>query len=340
MRWTSPRRSRSQRGAETIAAQESVTQVSFHIPFPVSVARGAHLVAADRRRRRSPSQRVALYDPQTDRRHPLAAAEFVNDSKAGLPPGIVTIYESGANGASYVGDSRLSATPAGEKRLLSFALDQKTTIEEDDSDNTSLARARIAKGVLTIDDLSRRRTVYHVKADEPRRLIVYVAKLAGGRLTEPAATDVTEAEGRYRVPFDVKAGDGQTFAVTQESTQTRAVALANLDDANLGVYARSGADRRRDARRARQARRSAGGAGRGRARHRANASQDRRRGRRSDAAEGPARRRRRRLRPAEALSEEARRRRDRARDAARRPCPARPGARRRAEGGRGVRGGL
>ena len=227
-------------GAEMIAAQESVTQVSFHIPFPVSVAAGRtfSLPIVDAQ---EPVQRIALYDPQTDRRHPLAAAEFVNDSKAGLPPGIVTIYETGANGASYVGDSRLSSTPAGEKRLLSFALDQKTTIEEDDSENSSLARARIAKGVLTIDNLVRRRTLYHVKADEPRRLIVYVAKLAGGRLTEPAATGLAEAEGRYRVPFDVKVGDGQTFAVTQESTQTRAVALANLDDVNLGVYAKSGA---------------------------------------------------------------------------------------------------
>jgi hypothetical protein len=227
-------------GAEMIAAQESVTQVSFHIPFPVSVGAGRTLSLPIVDAQES-VQRIALYEPQTDRRHPLAAAELVNDGKSGLPPGIVTIYESGANGAAYVGDSRLSATPAGEKRLLSFALDQKTTIEEDDSNNTSLARARIAKGVLTIDDLIRRRILYHVKADEPRRLIVYLSKLAGGRLTEPAATGLAEAEGRYRVPFDVRVGDGQTFAVTQESTQTRTVALADLDDANLGVYAKSGA---------------------------------------------------------------------------------------------------
>jgi Domain of unknown function (DUF4139) len=226
-------------GAEAISAQQGVTQVSFHIPYPVSVGNGRtlSLPIVDSQ---EPVQRVALYDPQADRQHPLSAAELVNDGKAALPPGIVTIYENGAGGASYVGDSRLSATQAGEKRLLSFALDLKTTVEEDDSENTSLARARTARGVLTIEDLLRRRAVFHVKASEPRRLIVAVAKLEGGKLTEPKASDVTESEGRYRAMFDVKAGDGQNFAVTQERTQTRVIAIGSLDDANLELYVKSG----------------------------------------------------------------------------------------------------
>ena len=225
-------------GAQAIAAQEGVTQVSFHIPFPVNVGAGRTLslpiVDAP-----EPVQRVALYDPQTDRRHPLSAAELTNDSKASLPPGIVTIYENGADGAAYVGDSRLSATPTGEKRLLSFALDQKTTIEEDDSDTSTLVRTRISKGVLTLEDLWRRSAAYHVKASEPRRLVVYVAKIERTRLTEPGAAGVKEADGRYRIPFDVKPGE-QIFAVKQERTETRVVALAGLDNANLAIYAKSG----------------------------------------------------------------------------------------------------
>ncbi len=225
--------------AEPAAAQEGETQVSFHLPFPVSVANGRtlSLPIVDRE---EPVARVALYDPSVDPRHPLSAAELTNAGTSALPPGIVTIYESGEAGATYVGDSRLSATPMGEKRMLSFALDQKTTIEEDVSDQTSLRRARIAKGVLTLEDLIRRRAVFRVKADAPRKLIAFAPKLAGGKLTEPAAADVTEADGRYRVPFALHAGDGQTFAVTQERTQVRAVALANLDEANLSLYVKSG----------------------------------------------------------------------------------------------------
>ncbi len=94
--------------------------------------------------------------------------------------------------------------------------------------------------MLTLDDLTRRHTVYRVKATEPRKLVVFAPKLQGGKLTEPGPSGVTEADGRYRIPFDVKAGDGQVFAVTQERTQTRFVALAHLDNAALAVYAKSG----------------------------------------------------------------------------------------------------
>jgi hypothetical protein len=225
-------------GAEAVAGQEGVTQVSFHIPFAVNVDNGRTLslpiIDAP-----EPVRRVAIFDAQTDTRHPLSAAELTNDGKASLPPGIVTIYENGADGASFVGDARLSGTPAGEKRLLSFALDRKTTVEEDDSDASTLVRARIAKGVLTVEDLWRRRTVYRVQASEPRRLVVAVPKMDGAKLTEPGGADVAEAEGRYRVPFDVKSGE-QSFAVAQERTDTRAIALAGLDDADLGVYAHAG----------------------------------------------------------------------------------------------------
>ncbi len=92
--------------------------------------------------------------------------------------------------------------------------------------------------MLTFDDLTRRRAVYHVKATAPLKLVVITPKLEGAKLIAPA--DATEAEGRYRVPFDVKPGE-QTFAVTQERTDTRLVALAGLAEADLAVYAKSGA---------------------------------------------------------------------------------------------------
>ena len=149
----------------------------------------------------------------------------------------MTLYEQGDAGATYVGDSRLSATPAGEKRLLSFALDQKTTIEEDDSDTTSLARARIAKGVLTLDDLTRRRTVFRVKATRAAPADRAMSrKLEGGKLTAAAGDRRDRGGGPLSRALRVKAGDGQKFAVEQERTQTREVALAKLDDAALDVY--------------------------------------------------------------------------------------------------------
>ena len=42
----------------------------------------------------------------------------------GLPPGVLTIYEQTGAGVAYVGDARLAPFPAGEKRLVSYAVDE------------------------------------------------------------------------------------------------------------------------------------------------------------------------------------------------------------------------
>ena len=225
--------------AHPVAAQAGETEVAFTLPQPVDLANG-HSLSLPIVDEKTPVSRVALYDPKVDARHPLSAASLVNAGKTALPPGVVTIYEQAEAGPIYIGDSQLSATPVGQTRLLAYALDQKTTIAEDDSDNAALARARIAKGLLTLDDLTRRRTVYHVKATEPRKLVVFAPKLAGGRLIEPAGAGVTEAEGRYRLPFEAKAGE-QSFSVTQERNDAREIALARLADSDLAIYAKSGA---------------------------------------------------------------------------------------------------
>ena len=221
----------------TVAAEEGLTQVSFHLPFPVSVANGRTLSlpiidAAE------PAERLAVFDPSVERNHPLSSVRLTNDGKSGLPPGIVTIYDEGAGGVEYVGDSRLSDLPVGDQRLLSYALDQKTLVETSNADSAVLTRGTLAKGMLTVETLNRNKTTYRVKANEARRLLVVAPALDGWKLTEPA-TAPAQSQGRYRLPFEVKPGAPQDFAITQERTDARVVALASADDNALGFYMRA-----------------------------------------------------------------------------------------------------
>ena len=94
---------------EAAQAAESVTQTAFTLPYRVSVAAGQSL-AVPILDRELPSQRIDLYQPSADQRHPLAAAALVNDAETGLSPGVLTIYEqTTAGGAAYLGDARLAA---------------------------------------------------------------------------------------------------------------------------------------------------------------------------------------------------------------------------------------
>ncbi len=103
--------------ADQLEATDAATQVIFKFPRPVSVDNGKTL-SIPILDRQVPTQRLALYQPDTAARNPLAAVRLSNDGETGLPPGILTIYERDKAGSvSYVGDARLSAFPIGETRL-------------------------------------------------------------------------------------------------------------------------------------------------------------------------------------------------------------------------------
>ena len=68
----------------------------------------------------------------------------------GLPPGVLTIYEDSASmkGTAYVGDARLPALAAGEKRLITYALDSKVNIDRNVSSDSIEGKVAIAGGVI------------------------------------------------------------------------------------------------------------------------------------------------------------------------------------------------
>ncbi|RFB78204.1 DUF4139 domain-containing protein [Methylovirgula sp. 4M-Z18] len=220
----------------TITAQEGLTQVVFHLPASVSVENGRTL-SAPIINNQMPVERLALYQPDVNAIHPLSTVKLTNDGKTGLPPGIVTIYENGDNGIAYVGDSRLSDLPVNDYRLLSYALDQTVTIAQNDEASSKSVRAAIANGVMRYNLINRKSVVYKVKSTEPRLLLVETPKFPGWTLTDPKTSDASEIQGKYRLPFNLKAEDGQQFSITQELVVTQREALTQTMDSDLLAYA-------------------------------------------------------------------------------------------------------
>src|SRR5712671_1363089 len=135
---------------EAARAAESVTQTVFTLPYKVSVATGQSLVLPILDRE-LPAQRIDLYQSSADQRHPLAAAALVNDGETGLPQGVLTIYEqTTASGAAYLGDARLAAFPPGEKRMMSYAVDAKVTVDRSNDEQHAIVKAAIAQGVMRL----------------------------------------------------------------------------------------------------------------------------------------------------------------------------------------------
>jgi hypothetical protein len=215
-------------GAEQLEANEAVTQVTFKFPKPVSVENGRTL-SIPFLDREVAGQRIALYQPETAARNPLAAVRLTNDGDTGLPPGILTIYQRGkSNDVTYVGDAQLSGLPVGETRLLPYAIDDKITIEQDAARTEQVVNGTIADGVLRYGRLQRQTTTYRIRGPSraTRDLIVTQTRLPGWTLVKPDPKGVEISEGRYRLLFKLAGGEQtQVFDVVQEQAQQQVLRL-------------------------------------------------------------------------------------------------------------------
>ncbi len=229
--------------ANLIAAemQEATTQVLFTAPAPVSVKSGDSyslpLVSRD-----VPIERVALYQPQVNAGNPLAAVRVTNDTGAGLPPGVLTLYERGKAGATYVGDARLAPFPAGENRLLSFAVDQKLQVERDVKAREAVSQVKISRGVLTLALRDEQTTTYRIKspATEDRTLILEQPRMPDWELVTPKPSEVELTRGQYRIKQALAKAGVTTLDVTIQRPRQTVVQLASLNRETLLTYARTG----------------------------------------------------------------------------------------------------
>lgn len=220
---------------------EAATQVVFHLPAPIDIAAGesALIPILDRR---IPAERVSVYQPDVDAHNPIASVMLANDSETGLPPGVITTFERTASGTvTYLGDARLAALPAGEKRMVSFGVDQKVRIDRRDRDAQTITLATISGGTLKLTRTARRTTEYTIvgAAREPRTVILEHPRMQGFELAAPKeGVEVTPTH--YRVRAEVPAGQTITTTVTLERPLVERIAIADLSTAALEAYATTG----------------------------------------------------------------------------------------------------
>lgn len=229
--------------AVATVSEEATTQVVFRVPGAVGLPTG-HSVIIPIVSREVPVERLALYDGQAGAPHPLAAVRLTNDSGTGLPPGVLTLYERTSQGANaYVGDARLAALPAGERRLVSFAVDQKVQIVAEPSARETIAGGKLSRGVFQLTVVDRRTTRYRLKgpAQEERAALIEHPRAPDWRLVSPPEADVELSRDRYRVPATLGKGEEKVIEVTTERPRTTSVQLADMPVETLVRYARTGA---------------------------------------------------------------------------------------------------
>jgi hypothetical protein len=211
-----------------------MTQVLFRLPVPITLASGqsALVPLVDRD---VPARRLDLLQYATSALHPLASVKLTNDSGNGLPPGVVTLYEQANGGSAYLGDARVGVLPAGENRLLSYAVDDKTKSVREPTTKSALSKATIAQGVLYLTYTERQSILYRLAAPaaEERHVLVEQPMIAGWKLVEPAGKEVEATASAYRVGVDLKPGESKTVTFVFEAPRIESTRIADFDDRSL-----------------------------------------------------------------------------------------------------------
>lgn len=216
--------------------------VLFRLPSPVSAKNGESLMVpiVDRS---VPADRLSIYQPEVHTLNPLASVRLRNDGDTALPPGLITLYEgNGATDTAFVGDARIGVVPAGEERIIGFALDQKTRIDREPGPREQLAKAKIAGGLLELTVTDRNTTVFRIKAParEAREVVIEQPRMAGWSLAEPDEKSVTLTPSHYRIARKLPAGGTVTVPVTMSRPVVQQVSLIDTNADRLTAIARMG----------------------------------------------------------------------------------------------------
>lgn len=218
--------------ANAAQSSEATTQVLFRFPDRFDLKSGQSMMLPFLSRE-VPMERVSLYQPETHPTHPLAAVEIKNDGDTGLPPGVLTLYEESdlLKGTAFVGDAQLAVLPQGDKRMVSYALDSKTTIDRSDKSNSTEGQVAVENGILRIAVKNIAETTYTVKAPpkEARTVVIEHPKMYDYQLVTPDPKTTEVSGERYRIRVEVKAGEKAVVPVRLENTAWQSYSLNTLN---------------------------------------------------------------------------------------------------------------
>jgi hypothetical protein len=165
--------------------------------------------------------------------HPMNAAELNNSTAKTLDGGPITVFEA----ASYAGEALMTTLKAGDKRLISYAVDLGTRVTTQfDSGRDLVREIHVNRGALTARlavDETKTYTIHNVDL-KPKTLIIEHAQRPGYKLLAQKATETTT--NAYR--FEVKLGAGATekFPVAEERVYETTTSLSSLTPDVLLAY--------------------------------------------------------------------------------------------------------
>jgi hypothetical protein len=165
--------------------------------------------------------------------HPTNAAELTNTSGKTLDGGPITVYDGGA----YSGEALMETLKAGDKRLISYAVDLGTRITEAFGSKQAIVREiHASRGILTTKYAAEETRTYTIRnVDKKAKTLIIEHPLRSGyTLLNQKPLEKTATNYRFEVPL--AAGASQEFVVNEERVYDQSIGVTNLTPDVLITY--------------------------------------------------------------------------------------------------------
>ena len=165
--------------------------------------------------------------------HPMNAAELTNSTGKTLDGGPITVFDA----ASYAGEALMTTLKAGDKRLISYAVDLGTRVTTQFDSNRNIVREiHVNRGMLTARSAMQETKTYTIRNvdQKPKTLIIEHSQRPEYKLLSQKPTETTTSA--YR--FEVKLGSdsNEKFPVTEERVYDSTTAVSSLTPDVLLTY--------------------------------------------------------------------------------------------------------
>jgi hypothetical protein len=220
--------------AATAATRELGELFEYRISTPVTVRKGESAMLPFLQQKIA-ARKLLVYSDQSSQ-YPTNSAEITNMTGKTLDGGPITVFDGGA----YGGEALMETLKAGDKRLISYAVDLGTRITTQfDSKSDTVREIHLRRGILTARAAAVETKTYTIRNvdQKAKTLVIEHPARPGYRLLDRKPAETTASA--YR--FEVKLAPGATekFPVTEERVYDNTFVISSMTPDVMMIYVRN-----------------------------------------------------------------------------------------------------
>ena len=214
--------------AVSAAGREVGELFEYRFGNPVTVKKGESAMLPFLQQKLN-SRKILIFQ-ESQGANPRNAAEVSNSTGKALDGGPITVYDGG----TYAGEALMETLKAGDKRMISYAVDQGTRISTNiDSTRNNIQQISARRGIVTTKYSMQENKVYTIRNIDAKAktLIIEHPLRANYKLVDAKPTETTTSAYRFEVKLAPKVET--TLSVREEYPYYETTQVSNMNSDQL-----------------------------------------------------------------------------------------------------------